>query len=502
MRLALFSFALLALALTAPAYALNGGHDDADTALANATVSIDNGNCTGVLIAPQLVLTAGHCGSGLNTDGLTEVDGTFVPAGQWWRFRTRALVGVSPDPAVYDDVHDFVGFYTTQAGWADIRIIMLDHPVPASLATPVRPLTHLTAAQRARGFWARQTFTVAGFGGGRPRRQTAEWSNGIYPCKNSLLAANDEFICALDHHGADLEPGDSGGPIFWTDPDTHTRYVVGVYQGDVQFLRLCPTDGSVSCGSEAFAVPTITAGCVSDSGRTVNMAAWNPMHHTATFFDTGRCWTDASGVTRTQPNIGQWIDDVMRWAPTAGDALMPVVLQRTSGATAGFIIAPYRGNDVDPTISSAILVNAHAPNFWSDDYWTTTDKIPLWGWRVDSTGRELYTTEFMGHAFSRPTMGRLHLSSPELVGYLWPTPTSYHGHLIPLVLYSNADESDFVTTWNLPAMFPDPVVRAQWRSVRTLGYVLPGGPQRLQLRPDPRLPSNVPRIQSPPVIRR
>lgn len=43
--------------------------------------------------------------------------------------------------------------------------------------------------------------------------------------------------------------------------------------------------------------------------------------------------------------------------------------------SAGFVIAPYQGSDVDPTISSAILVNAHARNFWSADYWTTTDKF-------------------------------------------------------------------------------------------------------------------------------
>ena len=65
---------------------------------------------------------------------------------------------------------------------------------------------------------------------------------------------------------------------------------------------------------------------------------------------------------------------------------------------------------------------------------------------ADSRLRTLYTTEFLGHTFSRPTLGRLHLSSPGLVGYLWPTPTSYTGHLIPFSLFTNADESDYVTT--------------------------------------------------------
>jgi hypothetical protein len=503
MRPPLFSLLVFALASAAPAYALAGGRDDDDTAFANATVSIDNGNCTGVLIAPQLVMTAGHCGSGLDTAGLEEIDGTFVPAGQWWRFRTRALIGVSPDPSLYGTDNNYVGFYTTQAGWADIRIIMLDRPVPASQAAPVRPLTRLTAAQRTRGFWSTQSFTVAGFGGGRARRQVAEWSNGVYPCKNTPIAANDEFICGLDHRGASLESGDSGGPLYWTDPATHTRYVVGIYQGNAQYLRLCPTDGSVTCSNQTFRLLRRTGDCLSDPGRTFNLSAWAPMHHTATFFDTGRCWTDAAGVTRHQPNIGQWIDDVMRWGPTAGDALMPVVLQRTSGVAAGFVISPYQGNDVDPTITSAILVNAHAPNFWSWDYWTITDKVPLWGWRVDGTGRTLYTTEFLGHTFSRPTLGRLHLSSPGLVGYLWPTPTSYTGHLIPLSLFTNADESDYVTTWDLPAMFPDPAQRAQWRLVRTLGYVLPSGSPLSRIPPDqlPQAP-NLPPIRLPPSIRR
>lgn len=149
MWLRAISLMVLVVALTSPAHALSGGRNDDNTALANATVSIDNGNCTGVLIAPQLVMTAGHCGSGLDTPGLAEIDGTYVPAGQWWRFHTRVLVGVSPDPTIYGTDRNYVGFYTTQARWADVRIIMLDHPVPASQATPVQPLTHLTPAQRA-----------------------------------------------------------------------------------------------------------------------------------------------------------------------------------------------------------------------------------------------------------------------------------------------------------------------------------------------------------------
>lgn len=296
-----------------------------------------------------------------------------------------------------------------------------------------------------------------------------------------------------------MESGDSGGPLYWSDPATRTRYVVGIYQGNVQYLRVCPAVGGVSCSTQQFPVLVRAGGCFGESGRSVGISAWAPMHHTATFFDAGRCWTDATGATRHQPNIGLWIDDVMRWAPTAGDALMPVVLQRTSGAAAGFVIAPYQGSDVDVTLASAILVNAHAPNFWAPDYWSTTNKIPLWAWRVEGANRTVYTTEFMGHAFSHPMLGRLQLSSPSLVGYLWPTPTSYPGHLIALSLFTNADSSDYVTAWDLAALFPDPAQRATWRFVRTLGYVLQQGSELpRQLRPSP----NQRPIHTPPVIRR
>jgi hypothetical protein len=472
MRFAVFALALACITgLSAPALALSGGSNDADTAINNATVSLNGNSCTGTLIAPQLVLTAGHCGS-INSARMTEFDGTFVPMGQWWPLASPFTVRIGPNPNETDPARIYTAVFMTQAGWADIQIIMLDRPVPASQATPARPLTQLNAAQSAAGFWATQTFTVAGFGGGRPIRQTATWNNGVFPCKNAPnLIANDEFICMLQHNGAELEGGDSGGPIYWTDPATRLRYVIGAYQGNVQFMRLCTgaTDGSVdtsACASGTYQV--ITAGpdgCLRESPTTESRPAWAPQHHTATFFRTGRCWTDRAGATRQQPNIGQWISNAVLYAPTAGTATIPIVQQRVTGPDPRIEIAQFQGSDVYPTLATATVMNPNAPNTWP------VGRLPLWRWNVTGgPDQVLYTTFFMGHAYQRVTWNELTLSSPSVVGYVWRNATDAP-NLAPLNLYTNLDTHAHITTWNLEAVVPDAAERSRWQYSTRFGYV-------------------------------
>jgi hypothetical protein len=432
-----------------------------------------------------LVITAGHCRSNVSTD--PEVDGTRVPMGQWALLTSPFTVRVGTSRTTADPAHTYTARFTTQAGWADIQILMLDRPVPASQATPVRPLTHLTPAESAVGFWGRQTFTVSGFGGGRPTRLTGHWSNARFPCKNvTSLMANDEMFCALTHNGVELEPGDSGSPIFWQD-EFGARRLIGVYQGNVQRLRTCdPADGTgLPCGpdtqpkivggpatgSSSSAAPRVggaaSSTCFAQSPVTTTYSAWSPMHHTSVFAAGGTCWTDTAGVTRHLPNIAAWIDDAILYAPAANTHKIRMVMQRTSPTRVD--IVPEPGGDFAQVIGTADMENARAPNLF-------TPAETLWEWQVEGApGRVFYTAARPGHHFSKPTMsfdhfGTVTLSSPAMVARLFDTaagltnPARFNS-------YINLDSGELLSTWDLPATITDPTARARWSIISIGGYV-------------------------------
>ncbi|HYE96838.1 MAG TPA: trypsin-like serine protease [Rubricoccaceae bacterium] len=227
---------------------------DADTPMANATVRLSNG-CTGVLIRPDIVLTAGHC---------LEPAPERTP-GEW---HSLAAVGVPRSVSFGVDRTAFretiPATHYNPAGYDDIVLLALARPVAPSVAIP-QPVLLRTPSPRPTAFWRGQRFVMAGWGGteteAAPRfRLTANARDGVIPFV-SFGVLQPHLMRVSGEGGATVIPGDSGSPLYWTNPATGARTVVGVAQG---------TEG----GGGRYVVTFGQGGLDSDRREHPNIAAW------------------------------------------------------------------------------------------------------------------------------------------------------------------------------------------------------------------------------------
>lgn len=166
-----------------------------------------SGQCTATLIHPRVVVTAKHC-TFYNTcdeDGCgrehnmrfytVPQDGGFYdlwPVARWRSF------GKDGDPQTTDDRSELQNFdiLSDYALNDDVALVLLEKPIPSSVATPVPLATEYPSAE--------EFIRLYGFG---CTDRTFGWGSLTKRRKDFQVGTRSNFLC----------PGDSGGPAFARD---------------------------------------------------------------------------------------------------------------------------------------------------------------------------------------------------------------------------------------------------------------------------------------------
>ena len=182
-------FAALACAMSlalgaVPASAITGGtRDEVHTNVGLVRFTTDDGRfrCSGTLISPTVVLTAGHCTEGPATDVYVSFDTDLQP--------DPLAPGISPAERAAREAHYITGTAHPDPGWDgqlqfpkqhDQGVVVLDAAAatkwPGIMPAPLPPVGYL---DRNQGRLKNSTFTLVGYGVDIGTRRSRSWSLSV-----------------------------------------------------------------------------------------------------------------------------------------------------------------------------------------------------------------------------------------------------------------------------------------------------------------------------------
>ena len=216
--------AVSALAVAAPALAItDGGRDEIHTnvGLVRFTTADGRFRCSGTLISPTVVLTAGHCTEGPATNVYVSFDTDLA--------LDPLQPGITPAEKALREAHYITGTAHPDPGWTgrlsfakqhDQGVVVLDAPASSKWAgiepAPLPPVGYLDQNQ---GQLKNETFTLVGYGVDigakkaqiliRERRSTTSYRKNVQS-EVVVFQINDNDSKA----GGGSCFGDSGGAAF------------------------------------------------------------------------------------------------------------------------------------------------------------------------------------------------------------------------------------------------------------------------------------------------
>jgi V8-like Glu-specific endopeptidase len=205
-----------------PASAITGGSRDevhANVGLVRFTTADGRFRCSGTLIAPTVVLTAGHCTEGPATDVYVSFDTDLQP--------DPLEPGITPEEQAERASHYIAGTAHPDPGWDgqlqfpkqhDQGVVVLSAPATSKWAITPAPLPPVGYLDRNQGQLKNKTFTLVGYGVDIDKKEQVV----VHERRSTtarLKSVQTEVVAfqnsTKDHNaGGGSCFGDSGGAVF------------------------------------------------------------------------------------------------------------------------------------------------------------------------------------------------------------------------------------------------------------------------------------------------